>query len=52
MRLALFVVTPLMAVLLTLVTVVQMLYMDSVRVRAREIVFLELFGSVSASASD
>lgn len=43
MRLALFIVTPLMAVLLTLVTLVQMLYMDSVRVRAREIVFLELF---------
>ncbi|MBC7925806.1 MAG: HlyC/CorC family transporter [Bryobacteraceae bacterium] len=32
-----------MAMLLVLVTLVQMLYMDSVRVRAREIAFLELF---------
>lgn len=35
--------TLLMAALLVLVTLIQMLYMDSVRVRAREVAFLELF---------
>ena len=43
MSVALLVVAATMALLLVLVTLVQMLYMDSVRVRAREIAFLELF---------
>ncbi len=43
MILALSVAALVMALVLVLVTLVQMLYMDSVRVRAREIAFLELF---------
>ncbi len=43
MTVALLAMAFLIAVLLVLVTLVQMLYMDSVRVRAREIAFLVLF---------
>ena len=43
MTVALLAIAFLMALLLVLVTLVQMLYMDSVRVRAREIAFLVLF---------
>ena len=43
MILALALAALIMALLLVVVTLVQMLYMDSVRVRAREIAFLELF---------
>ncbi|MBC8165360.1 MAG: HlyC/CorC family transporter [Bryobacteraceae bacterium] len=43
MTIALSLVAFAMALLLVLVTLVQMMYMDSVRVRARDIAFLELF---------
>src|SRR5688572_3273989 len=45
MILAVSIVTAVLALVLILVTLVQMLYMDTVRVRARELPFLELFRS-------
>src|ERR671914_190112 len=42
---AVLVVTIFLGLVLILVTLVQMLYMDTVRVRARELPFLELFRS-------
>jgi putative hemolysin len=45
MILAVSIVTAVLALVLILVTLVQILYMDTVRVRARELPFLELFRS-------
>jgi putative hemolysin len=45
MTAAVLIVTFALAILLVLVTLVQMLYMDTVRLRARELPFLELFRS-------